>query len=164
MSPSSDHPLPVFRFRVDFFASPSASDGGGDPVPLCSGRFAECSGLEASMEPKAIKEGGRNYGPVQRAGRVSFGTVVLRRGVTTTRDLWRWFELVAKGGYAYRLDVVVSVLDMGADPRSDDVALRWRMRRALPVKFKTADLNARTSDVGIEEVHFVHEGLELEGS
>ena len=116
------------------------------------------------MEPKAIKEGGRNYGPVQRAGRVSFGTVVLSRGVTTTRDLWRWFELVAKGGYAYRLDVVVSVLDMGADPRSDDVALRWRMRRALPVKFKTADLNARTSDVGIEEVHFVHEGLELEGS
>lgn len=164
MSPHSTHPLPIFRFRVDFYVSPSESDGGGEPVPLCSGQFAECSGLEASMEPKAIKEGGRNYGPVQRAGRVSFGTVVLRRGVTTTQDLWRWFELVACGGYAYRLDVVVSMLEPGSDPDSHDAALRWRMHRALPVKFRTADLNARSSDVGIEELHFVHEGVELERS
>lgn len=164
MSPQSTHPLPVFRFRVDFYTSASESDGGGEPVPLCSGRFAECSGLEASMEPKTIKEGGRNDGPVQRAGRVSYGTVVLRRGVTRTRHLWRWFELVARGAYAYRLDVVVSVMDMGSEADSDNAALRWRMHRALPIKFKTSDLNARSSDVGIEELHFVHEGLELEGS
>ncbi len=164
MTPHADHLLPVFRFRVDFYASPSESDSGGEPVPLCSGRFAECSGLEATMEPKAIKEGGRNYGPVQRAGRVFFGTVVLRRGVTTTRDLWRWFELVARGGYAYRLDMVVSMLSMGSDSNGNDPALRWRLRRALPVKFKTADLNARSSEIGVEELHVVHEGLELEGS
>ena len=29
----------------------------------------------------------------------------------------------------------------------------------MPVKFKFADLNARGMDVGIEELHLVHEGL-----
>ncbi|MEJ5365798.1 MAG: phage tail protein [Desulfosoma sp.] len=164
MASHPGYPLPVFRFRVDFFTSASDADGGGEPVPLCSGRFAECSGLDASMEPKVIKEGGRNYGAVHRAGRVSFGTVILRRGITSSRDLWRWFELVAKGGYAFRLDVVITLLDMGMDPESHEGALRWRLRRALPVKFRAPDFNARAADVGIEEVHFVHEGLEREGS
>lgn len=163
MATVSGYPLPVFRFRVDFYVSSSETDGGGEPVPLCSGRFAECIGLDASMEPKTIREGGRNTGPIHRAGRITFGTVILRRGLTSNRDLWRWFDLLGKGGYAYRLDVVISLLDMGTDPEADDAAVRWRLRRALPVKFKAPDLNARAADVGIEEVHFVHEGLEREG-
>jgi len=49
------------------------------------------------MEVKVIKEGGRNYGVIQRSGLVTFATVVLKRGMTTTRDLYKWFELVAMG-------------------------------------------------------------------
>jgi hypothetical protein len=30
----------------------------------------------------------------------------------------------------------------------------------MPVKFKTADFNARGADIGVEELHIVHEGLE----
>jgi hypothetical protein len=29
----------------------------------------------------------------------------------------------------------------------------------MPVKFKFADLNAKGTEVGIEELHLVHEGL-----
>ena len=39
--------------------------------------------------------------------------------------------------------------------------LTWGLARALPVKFKAADLNARGSEVGIEELHLAHEGLSL---
>ncbi|MGI9217790.1 MAG: phage tail protein [Hydrogenophaga sp.] len=42
--------------------------------------------------------------------------------------------------------------------------LRWRLERAMPVKFKAADFNARSADVGIEEIHLVHEGLFMEGA
>ncbi|MCK7481423.1 MAG: phage tail protein [Candidatus Moduliflexus flocculans] len=30
---------------------------------------------------------------------------------------------------------------------------------ALPVKFRAGELNARASEVGVEELHIVHEGL-----
>ena len=35
----------------------------------------------------------------------------------------------------------------------------WQLDRAMPVKFKFADLNAKASEIGIEELHLVHEGL-----
>jgi len=39
--------------------------------------------------------------------------------------------------------------------------ISWKLVNALPVKFKTADFNARASEVGVEELHLVHEGLYL---
>ena len=39
--------------------------------------------------------------------------------------------------------------------------MRWALRRALPVKFKAADLDARGTEIGIEELHLAHEGLVL---
>lgn len=163
MSPAADvgHPLHVFRFRVDFFLSTEDANAQGDRVPLCSGRFAECTGLEATMEPKTIPVGGRNVGAVQRAGRVSFATVILRRGLTPAAHLWAWFELVAGGAYAYRLDAEVVLLPPGGTPEGPGT-LTWKMRRALPTKFKAADFNAKAAEVGVEELHFVHEGLSLE--
>lgn len=142
-------PLHVFRFHIRFKRD-------GSEVPVCSGAFAECTGLEATMEPKVIKAGGNNYGAVQRVGRVSFATVVLKRGMTSTRDLWQWFQLVNGGGYAYRLSAEVDMRD-GAG----NTVLTWGLERCLPVKFKAADLNAKGSDIGIEELHLAHEGLSL---
>lgn len=150
-------PLHVFRFHVTFRRDPLGGGAPGEEVPLCSGAFAECTGLEATMEPKAIRAGGMNYGAVQRSGPVSFGTVVLKRGMTRTRDLWQWFQLVANGGYAVRLSVEIQMHDSAGQP-----VLTWKLRRALPTKFKAADLNARGNEVGIEELHLAHEALELE--
>ncbi len=149
-------PLHVFRFQVDFQIDPLAATGGGDDLTICSGAFSECTGLEATMEPKVIKEGGRNYGSAQRAGPVTFATVILKRGMTTTRDLWKWFELVSQGAYAYRLAAIITLFDT-----SGQGVLSWRLDKALPIKFKAADFNAKGSEVGVEELHLAHEGLYL---
>ena len=63
-------PFHVFRFQVSFTRAnlPGAQAKPASDVPLCSGAFAECTGLEATMEPKVIKAGGANYGPAQRVG------------------------------------------------------------------------------------------------
>ncbi len=152
-------PLQVFRFQLSFArASLPGASAGADDVDICSGAFAECSGLEATMETKVIKSGGVNYGAAQRVGAVSFATVVLKRGMTSTRHLWHWFALVAGGAGSYRLDVRIDVLDSAGEP-----FLTWLLQRALPVKFKAADLNARGTEIGIEELHLAHEGLRLEG-
>jgi phage tail-like protein len=148
-------PLHVFRFHVHFLEDPFSGSGG--ERPLCSGAFSDCTGLEATMEPKVIKEGGANYGPSQRVGPVTFATVVLKRGVTRTRDLWNWFDVVNRSGkYAYRLAAIINMHDSAGE-----AVLAWRLDRALPVKFKAADLNAKGSEIGIEELHLAHEGLRL---
>lgn len=152
-------PFHVFRFHVAFRKDPLDAEKPEGDVKLCSGAFAECTGLEATMEPKVIKEGGRNYGAAQRAGPVSFATVILKRGMTTTRDLWKWFELVSAGGYAYRLAATITLENVAGKP-----VLAWDLRKALPIKFKAADLNAKGTDIGIEELHIAHEGLHLQGS
>jgi phage tail-like protein len=149
-------PLHVFRFEVTFRRDAVSGNPNRNAVALCSGAFSECTGLEATMEPKVIKAGGLNYGPAQRVGPVSFATVILKRGMTTTRDLWNWFQLVAGGAYAYRLSAEIAMHD-----NAGNVVLTWALARALPVKFKAADLNARGTEVGIEELHLAHEGLTL---
>jgi phage tail-like protein len=152
---NSLYPLPVFRFHVDFQSDP-LTPGQNSPISLCGGAFSECTGLEATMEPKVIKEGGRNYGAAQRMGQVTFATVILKRGMTTTRDLWKWFELVSQGGYAYRLAAIIRVYNHQGEEK-----LTWQLEKAMPIKFKAADLNAKGTDVGIEELHLAHEGLKL---
>ena len=150
------YPLHVFRFQVDFKEQLITSDSEGSQVVLCSGAFSECSGLEATMEPKVIKEGGRNWGAIQRAGKTTFATLILKRGMTTTRDLWTWYEFVGMGKYAHRLNVIVTMFDT-----TGKAVLAWKLTRALPIKFKAADLNGKGTDIAIEELHLAHEGLSL---
>jgi phage tail-like protein len=148
-------PLHVFNFEVKFFEAQLTEAGGGPELPLLEGAFAEVSGLEATMEAKSIREGGLNGFAHQRPGAVTFATVIFRRGVTRARDLARAFEVLAGGAYAKRLDVLIELRNgKGA------AVLRFKLLRALPVKFKAADLSARATEVGVEELHLVHEGLE----
>jgi phage tail-like protein len=150
-------PVHVFRFRVDFRdAKLTGRSDEGASAPLCGGAFSEVTGLEATMEPKVIKEGGHNYGARQRMGQITFATVVLKRGMTRNRDLWRWFWLVGQGAYAVRLTARVSLLDEAGEP-----IVSWDLERAMPIKFKAADLNGKGTEVGVEELHIAHEGLKL---
>lgn len=148
-------PLIPFRFHVRFRQSGDGAEQGNE-VDLCSGAFAECTGLEATMEPKLIRAGGTNYGSAQRAGQVSFATVILKRGMTSTRHLWKWFQMVSTGAYATRMDVEIDVQNAAGE-----TVLTWGLSQCLPVKFKAADLNAKGTEVAVEELHLVHEGLSL---
>jgi len=128
-----------------------------------SGGFTEVTGLEATMEAKAIKEGGHNYGVHQRPGQVTFATVVLKRGMMESRHLWRWWALWAgadgaeNGGWGLssRCNVAIALI------RDRRPVIGWRLENAMPVKFRAGDLNARGTEVAIEELHLVHEGLHM---
>ncbi len=146
------------------------------------GGFSEVSGLEASMEHKVIKQGGKNYGTTMRAGPVSFGTVILKRGVVRSQSLWRWWSLFAgadgqsdgRPTDANRCDILIGMIappeaeqegnnfSVG-DSEDRQAALGWKLVNAMPVKFRAGDLNAKGSDVAIEELHLVHEGLQMSG-
>lgn len=154
-------PMSVFRYRVDFHQTSLDDPSSGAAEPVGSGSFSEATGFEASMEPHTIAEGGRNWGEIHRAGKTTFATLVLKRGMSEGRDLWSWFEGVANGAYAYRLNARVVLLapDQGADEAKG--VLRWEFANCLPVKFKAADLSATSTEIGIEELHLNHEGMRL---
>ena len=159
--------LVPFRFRVQFTrdsigANGSSGSGSGEES-IADGAFSDVTGLEASMEPRTIREGGANYLVHQRAGQSTFATVVLRRGLARVSDLWSWWALMSgasasgSSALAHRLTVRIRVADL-----DDTAAFVWRLDRAMPVKFKSPDLAARAAEVGIEELHLAHEGLYLE--
>ena len=50
---------------------------------------------------------------------------------------------------------------IGQDDPAGEPVLTWKLARALAIKFKAADLNARGTEVGVEELHLAHEGLTL---
>jgi len=78
----------------------------------------------------------------------------LKRGVSTDRGLWTIFNSTTSGQFAPRLQVTITLLD-----GDQDAIMGWQLDQAMPVKFKFADLNGKGTEVGIEELHFVHEGL-----
>jgi phage tail-like protein len=154
-------PFPGFAFFVNF--KPAVLTGAFavfETSPI-TGAFSEVTGLEATMEPKVIKEGGRNYGPLQRPGPVSFSTVVLKRGVVLSRHLWSWWAMFAgsdgstNGGWGPggRANVDIVLIDAG------QAILGWELVNAMPIKFRAPDFNARGTEVAIEELHLAHEGL-----
>jgi phage tail-like protein len=157
-------PFGAFAFHVHFSPGTGSGSMPMDGIdPAISGGFSEVTGLEATMEAKAIKEGGHNYGVHQRPGQITFATVVLKRGMMESRHLWRWWALWAgadgaqNGGWAAssRCNVTIALIH-GRRP-----VMGWRLENAMPVKFRAGDLNARGTEVAIEELHLVHEGLHM---
>jgi phage tail-like protein len=146
-----------YRFEVNLYSDRQRE-------MLCRGYFSEVSGLELTMEPKAIAEGGRNWGEIQRSGATKFSPVVLKRGVTDINDLWAWFDATTRAGnYGYRLQGEIKVFgnDVGKDGKPNTVMV-WKLEGVLPTKFKGPDLSATANQVAIEELHLVHESLRVE--
>lgn len=142
-------PFTAFRFRVEFKV-----EGVSDEI--CSAAFSECDGLEMSMAPKTIREGGNNGQPIHLAGPVSYGQLTLKRGMTSSFDLWDWFEQVHLQG-ALRADGEVVVL--ASDGQSEQA--RFHLTRCLPVKVRAPALNAKDGLLAIEEMQLVYETLHL---
>jgi len=142
-----------FRFRVSLF-----DVGGSQEALVCRGAFSEVTGLEATMAPKVVKEGGRNWGDIQLAGPTTFSNVVLKRGVTEIDDLYTWFDITTRqANYAYRMQGLIEVFDLD----SQEAILKWSLDNVMATKFKGPDLSSTASQVAIEELHLVHEGLSL---
>jgi|CXWL01.1.fsa_nt_gi phage tail-like protein len=137
-----------------------AGAGGGG---LTDGAFQEVSGLEIELDVQEYQEGGRNDGVIRRVGRAKYQNLVLKRGMlysdggAVDRELWIWLQGIASGERPVRrYDGVIEVLGTGSD-----VVATWVFDRGLPVRLRGPELNAKTGEIAIEELHIAHEGLRL---
>jgi phage tail-like protein len=143
---------------------------GADAQVLGDGGFCECGGLELEAEIRDYPEGGRNDGVVRGAGRAKLVPIVLKRGMLVGAGdrgtaLWDWLQGMVEGRLPIaRYDGSVEVLGPAEGPPDSDrtVVARWTFDSGLPSKVSGPVLNAKTGEVGIEELHILHEGLRLE--
>jgi phage tail-like protein len=140
-------PFTAFNFAVEIVRS----DAG---APLVGAAFAECDGLEMSMEVKTIREGGANDRQIRLAGPATVGQLTLKRGMTSDSfELWQWMsDSIADPGLRAEAEVVLLAAD-GAE------RARFVLSRCLPVKVKAPPMNGKDGAVAIEELHIAYESI-----
>lgn len=121
---------------------------------IARGAFQEVSGLDSTIDVIEHREGGNNTTPHKFAGQTKHANIVLKWGMTIDNQLFQWHQTVVDGTVDRRNGSVVLL-----DRRGSEVA-RWNFVRAWPAKYTAPSMNAEASDVAIETVELVHEGLE----
>jgi phage tail-like protein len=147
-------PFTTFRFLVEVNVE-------GVAKKVCGATFSEVDGLEMTMEPKTIREGGNNSVAVHLVGPVSYAQLTLKRGMTPNFDLWKWFAKVNSPGFRglrSRLEVIV----ISSDGQREDA--RFVAEGCMPVKIKAPGLNAKEGQIAIEEMQIVYQSLTLKAS
>ena len=142
-APTRNDPFKDYSFLVEI-------DG------IAHAAFSEVFGLSAEAEVIEYRNGSDLTSTRKLPGRIRYGNVTLRRGLTTTRELYDWWMTVVNGNLQRR-NVVVVLLDDARQP-----VLRWLLHSAWIAKIEFGNLHAKGNDVLIESVEIAHEGLELE--
>ncbi|MDO9074812.1 MAG: phage tail protein [Rubrivivax sp.] len=171
-----DRFLRAWRFKLTLRRSPDEA-GGQQPTgeanvaeqsaggaELTDGAFQDVSGLEVELDITEQPEGGRNDGVICHVGRAKFVPLVLKRGMFHSADgqldrqVWTWLQSIAAGTRPIpRYDGLVEVLG----GNGQDVVATWEFERGVPARVRGPELNARTGEIAIEELHIAHEGLRL---
>ena len=156
------YPFTNFNFLVSLtLAQPDAI--GVEATPLCRGEFTECDGLEMTVEPKTVREGGNNTKQIHLVGPVSYGNLTLKRGMTRNQDLWKWFSaaVASPAATAKRRGALAGAEIVMADA-SGAGSVRYRLYDCLPIKLKASPLNAKDGVVAVEEMQIAYSYFTIE--
>jgi phage tail-like protein len=141
-------PFTAFAFAVELRLP-------GSDKPLCEAAFADCEGLELRRAITAARDGG-DGGVRLLPGAESFGNVTLRRGMTSSFDLWDWWERVRRDPkLRATCDVIVLSPDLGNE------RVRFRLQRCLPARITGPALDAAKNEIAIETLEIACEGIEI---
>ena len=138
------YPLPVSHFLVEW---------GGSSMG-----FTEVSGLYQEVEVVEYREGGSLVNSsIYMPGQIKNGIVKLSRGITKgDNDYFNWFNTINLN-QVERRDVIIKLLNEAHEP-----VRIWKLKNAWPCKVSASDLKAGASEVAIESIELVHDGLVVE--
>ncbi len=125
---------------------------------IISGYFTEASGLGSEhevIEHKIMGEGGQEI--VKKIpGRLKWGDITLKRGITSSLDIWDWRKMVTDGQVeSARRNGSIMMFDQ----EGNEVA-RWNFERGWPSKVSGPSVNTTSNEVGVEELVITHEFTE----
>jgi phage tail-like protein len=134
-------------------------DGSCEPVDAF---FMECKGLKQSQDViEACEVSPRQWGKAKSGqvihtkvpGDTKTTNLMLRRGLTNSMTMWRWFESVQQGNWAKQLrDGSLSVYDQAGIPQAI-----FQFQGAWPISYMASDLSAYNGETEIEELELAIE-------
>ncbi len=131
---------PAFRFEIEIEGINEAE-------------FTSVNGLQAEIELESYREGGENNFEYKFPKRTKYPNLVLKRGMTSSHQLWNWFRACTQG-HITRKDCTIKMINY------DGVVFsKWTCYKCYPVKWVGPDLTADRSAVGIETLELVHQGF-----
>jgi phage tail-like protein len=145
-----DRPYHRFNFLVDL--GTGVTDG-------IEAGFAECSPIGFEVDVVEYRNGNDKENAVRKlTGLQKTTDVTLKRGLIGSLNLYSWLDQIRNGDEsAYR---TVTIQLQNED--HTEVVMTWKLLRARIVKHVSGPLNAKSSDVAIEELTLAYERLEME--
>ena len=115
--------------------------------------FRECSGLDTSQDPIDYREGTDLLTTRRLPGLNKYANISLKWGVTDDTELWDWRQAAMDGTVQRKNGSIVLLDETGTEK------VRWNFREGWPTKWTGPSFNATGSEVAIETLEIVHEGL-----
>jgi len=169
-----NEPAPSYKFYVEILG-------------VIVGSFTECSGLGGEREIFKYREGGTNDFEWILPGQVTWPNVTLKRGITYSHELWRWFHhgvIDATVFPTYNMKgigVTMSVSSVASRvpflkkihfPAGTNLSIilgnaqglkvmQWDISGAVPVRWTGPDFNTSSEQIAIESLEFAHHGADL---
>ena len=88
-------------------------------------------------------------------GRMAWTDVTLKRGVTSSIDIWEWRQQVVDG----KVDDARTNCSVTAYNQANEEIARWNLDNAWPSKVVGPEMDSGSQDYMIEEVTIVHDGM-----
>ena len=136
-----EDPLVGFHFAVDIMG-------------VVKGYFTECSGLGSEhevIEHKVVENGKEMV--IKVPGRLKWENIVLKRGITSSMDIWDWRKQVEDGDVdGSRKNGSIIMFNSKLDP-----VAQWDFKGAWPVKVTGPQPKSDSNEIGIEELTIAHE-------
>jgi phage tail-like protein len=137
------YPMPRFFFRVTWEGAEIA--------------FSEVTGLNVETDLIEYRHGNnKEFHKVKMPGMQKFSNITMKRGVFKNRnDFFDWWNTVSLNTISRRT-IVVTLQD-----EQDKPVVTWNIKNAWPIKVTSPDLKSDASEVAVESIEVVHEGITI---
>jgi len=145
-----ERPYAQFNFLVDLGTGNTDGPEAG---------FQECSEIGMSVDVIEYRNGNEKENAVRKlTGLNRVNDVTLRRGIIGSLNLYQWLDQIRNGDAAAYRTVLIHLM---SEDHTQTVQT-WKLLRARIIKHTSGPLNAKGTDVAMEELTLAYERLQLE--
>jgi phage tail-like protein len=145
-----DKPYVQFNFLVNL------GDGNTDGAEA---GFQECSNIGMEVTVAEYRRGNDKENSVRKITGLNKATdVTLKRGVIGSLNLYNWLNDIRNGNQNAERTVILQL----QNEDHTEVVQTWKLLRARIIKHVSGPLNAKGTDVAMEELTIAYERLEME--
>ncbi len=144
-----ERPYVQFNFLVDLGSGTTGPEAG----------FQECSGIGMEVTVAEYRTGNAKENSVMKiTGMNKSSDITLKRGVIGSLNLYQWLNDIRNGNQ----DAMRTVILQLQNEDHTSTVMTWKLLRARIIKYTCGPLNAKGTDVAMEEMVLAYERLEME--